>query len=151
MSNKVIILLFIFLVTWLIACTTEGCYENTESELNISLFETDDEEIEAIDSLSVYGMGMEDDLLYKEVSTSKISLPLFAGSEISRFVIINGLIYDTISVNYSSRYNYISKGCGYNFLHTIESVSFTKNRIDTILIINNSVSTGDEENLRTFF
>ena len=146
-----IILLFIFLVTWLIACTTEGCYENTESELNISLFETDDEEIEAIDSLSVYGMGMEDDLLYKEVSTSKISLPLFAGSEISRFVIINGLIYDTISVNYSSRYNYISKGCGYNFLHTIESVSFTKNRIDTILIINNSVSTGDEENLRTFF
>ena len=32
-----------------------------------------------------------------------------------------------------------------------ESVTFTKNRIDTILIINKNVSPDDEENLRTFF
>lgn len=135
----------------LASCSTEGCYEDTDSQLIISLIETDNESAVSIDSLTVYGLNVNNDSLYKDATESSLSLPLFAGSDHCVFIIINGLSYDTIRINYTSRYNFISKACGYNYLHTIESVSFTKNKIDTILIINDSVIPSDEENLRTFF
>lgn len=145
------LLLFLCLILGIFSCATEGCYEDTESDLVISLNESDDETQTTIDSISVYGLGMESDSLYKKVSTETLFLPLDAGSDYSTFVVVNGLVKDTISINYMSKSNFISKGCGYNFLYTIESITFTKNKIDTILIINNNVSPDDEENLRTFF
>ena len=145
------LLLFLCIVLGIFCCTPEGCYEDIESDLVISLNESDEETQSIIDSLTVYGLGMESDSLYKNASTENLFLPLFAGSDYSTFVVVNGQTKDTISINYNSTYNFVSKGCGYNFLYTIESVTFTKNRIDTILIINNNVSPDDEENLRTFF
>lgn len=148
---KNIALPIVFLLTGLVSCTTEGCYEDTDSEVLISLNETEDNNLITVDSITVFGLGMESDSLYKNESLESLSLPLNPGSDRSVFVIINGLKYDTITINYSSRHNFISKGCGYNYLHQIESVEFTRNKIDTILIISNSVTPSDEENLRTFF
>ncbi len=148
---KYIAPLIVILLTGLVSCSSEGCYEDTDSNVIISLKESDDETVISVDSLTVFGLGMESDSLYKDATEANLSLPLYAGSNQSVFVILNGLIFDTITINYTSRYNFISKGCGYNFLHSIESVSFTKNKIDTILIISNSVSPSNEENLRTFF
>ncbi len=147
--NIVIPLVSILLL--LASCSSEGCFEDTDSQVLISLKETDNESAVSIDSLTVYGLSVNSDSLYKNATESSLSLPLFAGSDQSVFIIINGLSYDTIRINYTSRYNFVSKGCGYNYLHTIESVSFTRNKIDTILIINDSVTPSDEENLRTFF
>jgi hypothetical protein len=141
----------ILLLLFLASCSNEGCYEDTESNVNIFLKETDNESTLSIDSITVFGLGVQSDSLYKNASESSLSLPLFAGSAQCVFIIINGTTYDTIKINYTSRYNFVSKGCGYNYLHNIESVSFTKNKIDTILIISNSVTPSDEENLRTFF
>ena len=149
--RSAIVTIISFVLAGLLSCTSEGCYEETESDLYISLKETDDEDVVSIDSLTVFGTGILSDSLYKDATESLLLLPLDAGNNSSEFIIINGLVSDTLRVNYSSRYNFISKGCGYNYLYTIESVSFTKNRIDTVLIINNSVTPDDEENLRTFF
>ena len=147
-SLKLILLLIPVLI---LSCTTEGCYEEMDADLNISVRETDNEEANMIDSLTVYGVGLEDAKLYNLANTGSLKIPLFGGSSSVSYVVINGTVYDTVNILYSSKYNFVSQGCGYNYLHTINSVSFTKNRIDTILIINDQVTTSDEENLRTFF
>ena len=65
----------------MLACSSEGCYEETESDLYISLKETDDEEIVTIDSLTVFGLGVQSDSLYTDATEALILLPLDAGSE----------------------------------------------------------------------
>jgi len=133
------------------ACSSEGCYEDTEANLSIHLRETDAETIAEIDSITIFGIGPEDSLLYNNTSVKSVTLPLYGAEDYTDFVVINGLISDTIRIWYSSSLTFISKACGYSYLHDIESVEHTKHRIDTVLIINKSVSTEDEENLRTFF
>ena len=135
----------------LLSCSSEGCYEDTEADLIINLLETDAETISEIDSITIFGIGPEDSLLYKDASLKTVNLPLYAAEDYTDFAVINGLISDTIRVWYSSSLTFISKGCGYIYLHSIESIEYTTHRIDTVLIINKSVNTEDEENLRTFF
>ena len=117
----------------------------------ITLHETDNDDVTTIDSLTVYGVGMDDILLYNNTKTGKIGLPLNPATDRANYVIINGQSHDTIEISYVAVQHFISKACGYNFLYNIENVKFTNNRIDTILIINNSVDPADEENLRAFF
>lgn len=150
-SKETISIIFLILILTIPGCSSDGCYEDIDSDVFISLNTTEDEDNVSIDSLTVFGLGVLNDSLYQDATEENLLLPLYPGSDHSIFVILNGLVSDTITINYSSSYNFVSKGCGYNYLHTIESVSFTRNRIDTILIINNSVTPDDEENLRTFF
>lgn len=132
-------------------CVTDSCDDPGESMAVITLYETDNDDTTVIDSLTVYGVGMDDLLIYNNTETGKIELPLNPASDYADYVIINGLIYDTLKITYTTTQHFISKACGYNFFYSIESISYTRNRIDTILIINNSVNPLDEENLRTFF
>ncbi|MCD4770018.1 MAG: hypothetical protein K8R35_07625 [Bacteroidales bacterium] len=143
--------LIILLTVALSGCITEGCDDPGESMTVITLHETDNDDVTTIDSLTVYGVEMDDLLLYNNSKTGKIELPLNPASDRADYVIINGLIYDTLKITYTATQYFISKACGYGFLYTIGNVSYTKNRIDTILIINNSINPSDEENLRTFF
>ncbi|MEE4116902.1 MAG: DUF6452 family protein [Marinilabiliaceae bacterium] len=145
------ILLVLLLIPLIPGCVSEGCYEEIDSDLVISLYKTDSEDPDKIDSLTVYGFGMEDLKLYEMAAPGSLMLPLNPGPPSSTFVIINGTISDTLTIVYSSRYNFVSKGCGYNYLYTIKSISYTKNHIDTILVINESINPSDEENLRAFF
>lgn len=133
------------------SCTSEGCYKETDADLIVSLRETVTEIITAQDSITIYGVGMEDSTIYNNANILTANLPLDATGGYSEFVVINGLIADTISLWYSSNISFISKACGYSYIHTIESLKFTRHKIDTILIINESVTTNDEENIRTFF
>jgi len=135
----------------MLACASEGCYDDTEANVIINLRETDAETISKIDSITIYGLGSELDSIYTNASILKADLPLNADAGYSEFVIINGLIADTIRIHYSSNLWFVSKACGYSYNHILESVEFTKNRIDTVLIINESVTIADEENIRTFF
>lgn len=143
--------LIIVLIAACSGCITESCDHPGESMAVITLYETDNNETTVIDSLTIYGVGMDDLLIYDNSKTGKIELPLNPASDCADYVIVNGLIHDTLKITYTATHHYISKACGYSFLYTIGNVSYTKNRIDTILIINNSVNPSDEENLRTFF
>jgi len=143
--------LIIVLIVACSGCTTEGCNDPGESLMVITLHETDNDDATIIDSLTVYGVGMDDLPLYDNSQTGKIELPLNPASDRADYVIVNGLIHDTLKITYTATQHFISKACGYSFLYTMGSISYTNNRIDTILIINNTVNPSDEENLRTFF
>ncbi len=143
--------LFILLIITCYSCITEGCNDPGESMAVITLHKADNDDIITTDSLTIYGVGMDNLLLYNKSNTAEIELPLNPVSGYTGYVIVNGLIHDTLEITYTATKHFISKACGYNFLYTIEDISYTKNRIDTILIINKTVNPLNEENLRTFF
>ena len=151
MLKQLRIILFLMPALFLAACATDGCYEDLESYLMLSVSETDAEEEIDIDSLTVYGLGLGDLKLYEMAELNSMKLPLNGASSSSAFIIVNGTSTDTLTIYYSSYHNFVSQGCGYNYLYTLESIEYTRNRIDTVLIINENVSTADEENLRAFF
>ena len=151
LKTSSLILFLLLFIPLIPGCVTEGCYEDIDSGLIISLNKTESDDPDEIDSLTVYGYGLEETKLYENSALKSLSLPLYAGSPSSSFVIVNGTTADTVTIIYSSKYNFVSQGCGYNFLYTVKGISYTKNRIDTILIINESITPSDEENLRAFF
>jgi len=84
-------------------------------------------------------------------TTDDLLVQLDASLNSCSFVIINGTIADTLKIDYDSQYHFISKPCGYAYYYSIKSVSFTRNRIDNVLIIDREINFNDKENLRTFY
>lgn len=135
----------------LTSCSSESCEEPFDALVNLTLRSDADPDAEAIDSITVYGEGMEEFLLYDTLSLSSIELPLFPGAESVSFIIRHGLFTDTLNISYSSEMQFISKACGYSFFYNIKEVTYTTNSINRILLINDYITPGYEENLRAFF
>ena len=138
-------------VALIISCSSESCDEPYDALVNISLLSDVAPETGRIDSMTVYGTGMEESLLYDTLSLSQLKLPLFPGAESRSFILRHGSITDTVVIEYSSDMKYISKACGYSFYYTIIGVSYTTHSIKRILVINDYITPGNEENLRAFF
>lgn len=135
----------------LISCSSESCDEPYDALVNITLRSDTAPEAGRIDSITVYGSGMEESLLYDTLSLSQLELPLFPGAESLSFIVRHGSITDTIVIEYSSEMKFISKACGYSYFYTITEVGYTTHSINRILIINDYITPGYEENLRAFF
>lgn len=135
----------------LTSCSSESCEEPFDALVNLTLKSDTDPDAEAIDSITVYGEGMEEFLLYDTLSLSNIELPLFPGAESVSFIIRHGSFTDTVMISYSSELQFISKACGYSFFYKVREVNYTTNSINRILVINDYITPGYEENLRAFF
>jgi hypothetical protein len=148
---KYISLIAALVMAVLTSCSSESCEEPFDALVNMTLRSDTDPDAEAIDSVTVFGQGMEEFLLYDTLSLSGIELPLFPGGESVSYIIRHGLFTDTLNISYSSELQFISKSCGYSFFYKIKEVSYTTNSISRILIINDYITPGYEENLRAFF
>lgn len=133
------------------ACSSESCDEPYDALVNISLRSDAAPEIGRIDSITVYGTGMEESVLYDTLSLSLLELPLFPGAESLSYIIRHGSLTDTVTIEYTSEMQFISKACGYSFFYTIRGVNYTTHSINRILIINDYITPGYEENLRAFY
>jgi len=138
--------------TYLISCSPEACFEETNAYLKASFYLDATGNYKAPDSLTLYGIGMDTNKLYdKAGSVQPALLPLNSATDNCTFVIrING-ITDTIILKYSSYPHLISKECGYTFYHILNSYIVTNNIIDTIIVRNNNITTINEENVRIFY
>ena len=147
---KIPALVIIASTLW-VSCATEGCYEDTEAFLSVNLYVTDAQMQTSIDSLTVYGTGRADSMIYQNAILKTLTLPMDPSATTCGFVISNGTITDTITVTYSGKYHFISKPCGYTYLYNVSGVRFTRNRLDNVLVINNDVGLYAKENLRAFY
>jgi hypothetical protein len=135
----------------IISCAPEACFEETNSYLKASLYSDSTKGLLAPDSLTLFGLDQAIKIYDKAKSVQPALLPLNASAGSCTFIIrING-INDTIQFLYSSYPYLISKECGYTFMHTLDSHTFTQNNIDTVLIINRNITTANEENIRIFY
>ncbi|MDP3003236.1 MAG: DUF6452 family protein [Bacteroidales bacterium] len=142
------------LILFLLSCTPESCFEETESFLKATLYLNETGILRAPDSLTVYGLNMETNKLYDKTKKIQIALlPLNASTTNCLYIIrING-ITDTLVLNYSSYPHLVSKECGYTFYHKLisDSITYTTNAIDSIYIRKNTITTFNEENIRIFY
>lgn len=134
------------------SCTPEACFEETESFLKGSLYSISTKKIQAADSLSLWGLNSESYKVYsKALRLSRVLFPLDASTGKSSFVIrINGTS-DNLEITYTSYPHLISKECGYTFYHSIESITFTKNIIDSVHISKYNITTLNEENIQIYY
>jgi hypothetical protein len=140
------------LILFLLSCTPQSCFEETESFLKATLYSNVSGKLLAPDSLSVYGRNMETHKLYdKSLKIQPALLPLNASTISCTYIIkING-ITDIVELWYSSYPHLVSKECGYTFYHNLDSLTFTTNIIDTIHIKKRKITTINEENIRIFY
>jgi alanyl-tRNA synthetase len=144
------VLLIVGISALMISCAPEACFEETNAYLKASFYISNEKHV-APDSLTVFGLGQTTLIYNKAGNVQPALLPLNASTGSCIYVIrINGL-NDTIQFLYSNYPHLISKECGYTFYHILDLPVYTQNNIDTILIINRSITTANEENIRIFY
>ena len=108
------------------SCTPGSCFEETNAYVKATFLLESTGKVAAPDSITLYGIGMDDRTIYKKSRyVSPALIPLDANSEGCGFVLkING-VNDTISFTYSTYLHMLSKECGYTFYHTIDTPVYT--------------------------
>ena len=133
------------------SCTEESCNQDTEAFMKAGFYSSETEEKIIIDSLDIYGLNVPDSSICSMSSLNEVNLPLNPSSSSCTFAIVNGGRADTIEIFYQSNLEFLSRACGYIYLHELEEIYYTSNDIKDVIILNKSVNPGDEENVQIFF
>jgi len=142
----------ITVVLQLVSCTPESCLEESVARIKVPFYLSSTQKSKAPDSLTIFGLNTGSKKIYNaSKNVSRAELPLNPSAENCGFVLrINGT-FDTILLVYDSYPHLISRECGYTYYHTLDSLSYTKNIIDTIIIRKRFITTVNEENFRIFY
>lgn len=105
----------------------------------------------------VRGVGI-DSLLYDSVSLNKMQLPLQMNGNDSKFVVEQyfenevdtGYIADTICINHENSIEFVSVECGGVVVSKIHEVTWTVNRIDSVVVIDSNVVRLGKNNLKIY-
>lgn len=142
------------LILFMLSCTPESCFEETESFLKVSFYNNVTKRLQAPDSVTIYGLNMETDSLYNEtLNVQRALLPLNTVTGSCVFIIrLNG-ITDSVEFGYTSYPHLLSKECGYTFYHNLipDSLTYSTNAIDLIEIRKSKITTINEENIRIYY
>jgi hypothetical protein len=134
------------------SCTTGACFEETTAYVKATMYLSSTNKMTAPDSLSLYGPGMDTSMFYKaQKNITRAMLPLDASKESCSLVLKINNVRDTLTIWYSSHTHLISKECGYTYYHTIDSLHYTKNSIDSLTLKKTTITTLLEENLRIYY
>ena len=103
------------------------------------------------DNFTVYGIGREDSLIYDQASSvGSFVLPLSPSCDTTGFVLTLGAVTDTIRFLYSRELHLLSMECGFATYYYIERINNTTNTIDSVSVVNEKVTTGDDENIQIY-
>ncbi len=150
---KYIIFLFLFFIPFFYSCEENTCDEKTKALLQIGFYKNSNKKVvlTSIDSLTVYGMNAMDSTLYDNKNLATLFLPLNQNNDKCSFVFNSNDTLDTLTFHYSHNIRFISKECGFASIFNITNIDFTKNKFDSISIINRNIDTENEEDLRIYF
>jgi predicted nucleic-acid-binding Zn-ribbon protein len=134
------------------SCSLKSCFDVTESQVNAGFYSKLTGKALSPDSLTLYGMNMDTSKIYNKVLAPKTAqFPLFASDTSVKFIIrING-IDDTIELRYNGYLHLISKECGYTYYYNLDTVMHSVNIIDSLSLINKTITTSSEENMRIYY
>jgi len=134
------------------SCTLKSCFDVTEARVNAGFYSKVTGKALSPDSLTLYGMNMDTSKIYNKAPAIKTAqLPLYAADTSVKFIMrING-IDDTIEFRYNSWLHLISKECGYTYFYNLDTVFHSVNIIDSLSIINKTITTASEENMRIYY
>lgn len=151
-KNLIYSILLAISVSVLWFCAPQPCTENTLSTVKVSFYQTGTGLSVAVDSVTLYGIGMDTNKIYdKSVNLKVINIPLDAGKDSCSFFIKINQSPDTITFYYSSFTHLVSKECGFTFYHTLDSNPHWKRPEFDYQLKNINITTVGEENIRIYF
>ena len=112
---KKYIILFMAFLTTLLSCEKDDiCVEENTPSLIISFYDNDDhEQLKKLTNSYIWVVGMDSLNNYNNNSLDSIAVPLNLSENVTKYVIENNVIKDTIEFNYSRKDTFISRSCGY--------------------------------------
>ena len=151
--TKTLALLFTAgLIFWLTSCLDTECIDETRAYVKVSFYDYDTIRVASPDSITLFGVG-NDVKIYDNIK--KIALPALmplkdSDNETEFIIEINGTA-DTIRFIHSNYLHLISKECGYSMYHSLDTVYFTSNKIDSISFTNKDITLKNIENVAIFY
>lgn len=159
-SRSLTLLLSTLSLLSLSACGDEGCVEQVTPYV-VGLFTQQPENETTITSFSVYGLGQASDsaMVLNQTSLESVDLILNADSVKTRllfqFILPNtpepDTLRDTVTVFYTNRDFFINIDCGCSVFHTIDTLTFTKEVIQDIEILNSDVTNEKTPNIKIYY
>ncbi len=144
----------------LTSCNDQKCTESTVTNARASFYTKSGLTALTFDSVSIKGIGqVKDSILYSKVrKTKSVLLPLRIQAENTAFQIqfyrSNSATKnqtDTIRFYHKNKPQYISPDCGCSVFYHIDSVKYTRHRIDTVKITQPEITNQDEEHIQILF
>ena len=112
--KKYLILFTVFLTTFSSCEKDDICVEENTPRLIISFYDNDDhEQIKQLTKTYIWAVGKDSLSNYSNESLDSIAVPLNLSENVTKYVIENNTIKDTIEFNYSRKDTFISRSCGY--------------------------------------
>ena len=152
MTKKYIYLFIAVLSLLLTSCLDTECIDETRTYMRVTFYSYETKKAATPDSLSLYGAGNDEKIFD---NNKKVALPALislkdSDNETEFIITING-IDDTMRFVHSNSLYLISKECGYSMYHTIDTVYFTTNEIDSIYLTNKDITLRKIENVAIFY
>ena len=146
----------VFACLFLSACDESSCNTSTRTAIQLKFYSriTDSiprDTVIAVDIEAIYGIGREETVLYEGASTQSVTLPLPLEGDSCRFVMEFPGESDTLTLVFDRQLRYISRGCGFVTWFDITDASVTGNAVRSMNIIEPSVTTSNEENIKLYF
>lgn len=156
---------FLLLTIVLSACSSTDCPLNNTVSLKANFYYSPTHaQTNVNDTLSVIAAGRRDTtILNRYVKFNTISLPMGYAQNVDtllfRFITSSGQVTDSVFIAHTNEPHFVSLDCSTAFFHQIKSAACTHRSpsaefptaIDSILIVNPSVSYDKTENLQIFF
>ena len=132
--TKILPFLFVAGLSLLLtSCIDTGCTGETKAYMKVNFYSYETKAVASPDSVTLYGA---DNAVKIYDNQKKIPLPAliplkYSDNETEFIIEINGTT-DTIRFEHLNFLHPISKECGYSMWHTMDTVYFTTNEIDSI-------------------
>ncbi|HYH56492.1 MAG TPA: DUF6452 family protein [Anseongella sp.] len=138
------------------ACEESACDTSTRTAIQLKFYSRTTDSIPrdtviAMDIEGIYGIGREDSVLYEGVSAQSVTLPLPLEGDSCQFVMEFTEHSDTLTLVFDRQLRYISRGCGFVTWYTVTEASVTGNEVRSMSILEPSVTTSNEENIKLYF
>lgn len=104
-------------------------------------------------SLTLYLLNTTEYIYNQKAGLQKFSFDLIPVTDTAKYFLAlqTGIPADTVTLIYSSRRIMLPEPCGYIFTKTLYNVLYSRNRLDSIAIINPDINTAGANNLKIYF
>lgn len=142
----------------LASCTVDKeCRLEYSARLNLLLqvdsvsASNDTVRLEAIDSLSVWGMGQDSLWVNNQKKVTSLSLPLRVDTTCTEYILsVNASSEEHLCIYHQNMPRFISLACGCFVYYTIDSITCSGDWVDKVEILNAQVENVSQDNARLY-
>ena len=147
-------LLIVLMCLFLASCDQEEvCTEGVNTMLVTNFYQIKNGSLEdtIVKGLTVFGLGIQDSLLYDSTDVSQIMIPLDPEQNTCSFILQTHNHTDTLTLEYTSEVIFVSYACGFAPGYDITNIVSTYQAYDSLHIVKSKLTPDNEENIEIYF